>query len=338
MTVFDDEVPAVANLDADLLAALREAATDAADDGVTFVVNSGWRSAEYQEQLLRDAVAEYGSAQEAARWVATADTSPHVQGSAVDVGPWAATAWLSEHGTEYGLCQVYANEPWHYELRPDAVDGGCPASTPTRRTTRGCSSDQQSSPGRPCRPDARDPAGEDRGLVVLFAVYLVLLAWVVLWKLEVPWVGEAGGAWSSSSRSSPRRCRCQHALRRRRQPRALRPLRPLPRPPRAVVAVVEGRRRGRRGEPGPRGRPVRPGRRELRPHRRRRQHRRRPGRARPARAGAPQAPARTATVLTRVCAVGTVLAVLAGALFVASPLRYGPPQDARCTRAAPWRT
>jgi glycopeptide antibiotics resistance protein len=27
--------------------------------------------------------------------------------------------------------------------------------------------------------------------VVLFAVYLVLLTWVIVWKLEVPWVGEA---------------------------------------------------------------------------------------------------------------------------------------------------
>jgi hypothetical protein len=26
----------------------------------------------------------------------------------------------------YGLCQSYGNEPWHYELRPDAVDDGCP--------------------------------------------------------------------------------------------------------------------------------------------------------------------------------------------------------------------
>ena len=28
-------------------------------------------------------------------------------------------------------------------------------------------------------------------LFALFAVYLVLLAWIVLWKLELPWVGEA---------------------------------------------------------------------------------------------------------------------------------------------------
>ncbi|WP_158887503.1 M15 family metallopeptidase [Amycolatopsis anabasis] len=125
--VFDDETPAVANLDPELLGALRRAATDAADDGVEFFVNGGWRSPEYQEQLLRDAISEYGSAAEAARWVATPDTSAHVSGKAVDVGPSDAQAWLSEHGAKYGLCQIYRNEPWHYELRPEAVDHGCPA-------------------------------------------------------------------------------------------------------------------------------------------------------------------------------------------------------------------
>ncbi|WP_456785713.1 VanZ family protein [Cellulomonas sp. P5_C5] len=42
--------------------------------------------------------------------------------------------------------------------------------------------------------------------------------------------------------------------------------------------------------------------------------------------------ARTGAVLTRVCTVGTVLAVLACALVVVSPLRYGPPEDVRCDR------
>jgi zinc D-Ala-D-Ala carboxypeptidase len=125
-TVFDDEVPGVANLDLALLGALRQAATDAADDGVEFFVDSGWRSAKYQEQLLRQAVSEYGSEQEAARWVATPNTSAHVSGEAVDIEPFEATAWLSEHGAEYGLCQIYRNEPWHYELRPEAIDHGCP--------------------------------------------------------------------------------------------------------------------------------------------------------------------------------------------------------------------
>jgi zinc D-Ala-D-Ala carboxypeptidase len=125
-TVFDDEIPGVAKLDPALLGALRQAATDAADDGVEFYVESGWRSPEYQNQLLREAVSEYGSEEEAARWVATPDTSAHVSGDAVDIGPLDATAWLSERGAEYGLCQIYSNEPWHYELRPEAIDHGCP--------------------------------------------------------------------------------------------------------------------------------------------------------------------------------------------------------------------
>jgi D-alanyl-D-alanine carboxypeptidase len=126
VTVFDDEYPGVANLDPDLLQALREAATDAADDGIELYVNSGWRSPEYQNQLLREAVSEYGSEEEAARWVATADTSPHVSGDAVDIGHSDSAAWLSEHGAEYGLCQIYRNEPWHYELRPEAINHRCP--------------------------------------------------------------------------------------------------------------------------------------------------------------------------------------------------------------------
>ncbi|MFJ1800634.1 M15 family metallopeptidase [Streptomyces sp. NPDC088180] len=126
VTVLDDGIPAVANLDPDLLSALRRAAREAARDGVEFVVNSGWRSPEYQDQLLRRAIARYGSEAEAARWVATAKTSPHVSGDAVDIGPADATEWLSEHGAGYGLCPTYRNEPWHYELRTEAIDRGCP--------------------------------------------------------------------------------------------------------------------------------------------------------------------------------------------------------------------
>jgi D-alanyl-D-alanine carboxypeptidase len=126
-TVFDDEIPGVANLDPVLLGALRRAATDAAGDGVEFYVDSGWRSPEYQEQLLHEAVLKYGSEAEASRWVATPETSAHASGDAVDIGPSGAAAWLSEHGAEYGLCQIYGNEPWHYELRAEAIDHGCPA-------------------------------------------------------------------------------------------------------------------------------------------------------------------------------------------------------------------
>lgn len=125
-TVFDDGIPGVGNLDPDLLGAVRQAATGAANDGVEFVVDSGWRSPAYQDRLLREAISDYGSEREAARWVATPDTSPHVSGDAIDIGPSEATAWLSEHGSAYGLCQIFTNEPWHYELRPEAAEQGCP--------------------------------------------------------------------------------------------------------------------------------------------------------------------------------------------------------------------
>jgi D-alanyl-D-alanine carboxypeptidase len=125
--VFDDDIPAVANLDPGLLHALRQAAMDAATDGIEIVVNGGWRSPEYQRQLLRNAVAKYGSEKAAARWVAPPATSSHVSGRAVDIGPSRATVWLSKHGAKYGLCRIYRNEPWHYELRRRAINKGCPS-------------------------------------------------------------------------------------------------------------------------------------------------------------------------------------------------------------------
>lgn len=126
-TAFDDQHPGVANLDPALLQALRAATAEAAATGVRLVVNSGWRSPEYQEQLFREAVAEHGSIEAAARWVAGADSSLHVSGDAVDIGGADARAWLAEHGAAHGLCQIYVNESWHYELRPDAAVSGCPA-------------------------------------------------------------------------------------------------------------------------------------------------------------------------------------------------------------------
>jgi zinc D-Ala-D-Ala carboxypeptidase len=125
-SVLDGRLPGITKLDGALLDALRRAARDAEREGVHVDVESGWRSRKYQEQLLRQAVADYGSEAEAARWVATPDTSPHVSGKAADIGPADAAAWLSEHGARYGLCQIYRNEPWHYELRPAAVGHGCP--------------------------------------------------------------------------------------------------------------------------------------------------------------------------------------------------------------------
>jgi zinc D-Ala-D-Ala carboxypeptidase len=130
VSVHDIQLPALANLDPELLAAVQRAALDATADGVEFVVTSGWRSPEYQARLLSEAVSEYGSEEEAARWTATPQTSLHVSGDAIDIGDFDATYWLSLHGAAYGLCQIYTNEPWHFELRPEAASAGCPEQYP----------------------------------------------------------------------------------------------------------------------------------------------------------------------------------------------------------------
>lgn len=124
--MFDDQYVGIANLAPQLLDSLWRAASGAAVDGVTRHVNSGWRSEEYQQALFSDAVAEHGSEAAAARWVASTDTSAHVRGHAVNVGPHEAASWLSQHGADYGLCELYENEPWRVELRLDAVTVGCP--------------------------------------------------------------------------------------------------------------------------------------------------------------------------------------------------------------------
>ncbi|MFD7657339.1 M15 family metallopeptidase [Actinosynnema sp. NPDC059797] len=116
---------AIRRMDPGLLAAVREAAEDARAAGIEVGVTSGWRSAEYQQRLLDEAVARYGSVEEARRFVTTPEESAHVSGKAVDIGPTDAADWVGRHGAAYGLCQVYANEMWHFELLT-TPGGRCP--------------------------------------------------------------------------------------------------------------------------------------------------------------------------------------------------------------------
>ncbi|PPF75516.1 M15 family metallopeptidase [Pseudoclavibacter sp. Z016] len=129
-TAFETEYAGIAKLSPVLLDALQEATSDAELDGVYVMVNSGWRSAELQRQLLQDAVAEYGSLEEASRWVASPETSLHVSGDAVDVEGGGASDWLTTNGSRYGLCQTYLNEPWHFEFQASATANGCAEQYP----------------------------------------------------------------------------------------------------------------------------------------------------------------------------------------------------------------
>lgn len=117
------------NLDPDLLAAVETAARAARDDGIELSITSGWRSREHQQRLFDEAVAEHGSEEEARRYVSPPDLSAHVTGDAVDIGPTDADYWLIQHGSDYGLCQVFANEVWHFELAT-TPGGRCPDLLP----------------------------------------------------------------------------------------------------------------------------------------------------------------------------------------------------------------
>jgi len=129
LSPFDVDSPAVGNLDPALLSAVQQAAAAAAIDGVTMTITSGWRSPEFQQQLLDDAVATYGSFAAARQFVQTPEHSHHVTGRAVDIGGSDADHWLIAHGSRFGLCQTYANEIWHFELATEP-GGMCPPPLP----------------------------------------------------------------------------------------------------------------------------------------------------------------------------------------------------------------
>jgi D-alanyl-D-alanine carboxypeptidase len=129
LSPFDLSSPAVNRLDPALLDAIDRAANAAAGEGITIGLSSGWRSPEFQQRLFDDAVAQYGSADTASQYVASPQVSKHVIGKAVDVGPIDADNWLIRNSQAFGLCQIYANEIWHFELASD-YGGVCPPLRP----------------------------------------------------------------------------------------------------------------------------------------------------------------------------------------------------------------
>jgi zinc D-Ala-D-Ala carboxypeptidase len=129
LSPFDVSNPALAPLDPSLLNAIQDAARAAAAQGVDLGITSGWRSKGFQQRLFDDAVRKYASADIARQFVASPDVSKHVVGQAVDVAPIDADYWLIRNGAQFGLCQIYANELWHFELAVDQ-QGNCPPLRP----------------------------------------------------------------------------------------------------------------------------------------------------------------------------------------------------------------
>ena len=129
LSPFDVENPIVGLLDPALLTAVQDATRKAAAENIDIRINSGWRSRGFQQRLFDDGVRSYGSVEAARQFVASADTSKHVEGQAVDIAPVAADKWLIANGGQFGLCQIYANEIWHFELATDD-QGRCPPLKP----------------------------------------------------------------------------------------------------------------------------------------------------------------------------------------------------------------
>jgi D-alanyl-D-alanine carboxypeptidase len=129
LSPFDVANPVVGLLDPALLSAVQDAARKAATENVDIRINSGWRTRGFQQRLFDDGVRTYGSIDAARQFVASPDTSKHVEGKAVDIAPVEADKWLIANGRQFGLCQIYANEIWHFELAADD-QGRCPPLKP----------------------------------------------------------------------------------------------------------------------------------------------------------------------------------------------------------------
>jgi hypothetical protein len=129
LTPFDVSNPIVGWLDPPLLAAVQSAYRRAEAEGVELGITSGWRSKGFQQRLFDGAIGDYGSLDIARQFVATPEVSKHVEGKAVDIGPVEADRWLIANGIQFGLCQIYANEIWHFELAVDER-GRCPPLKP----------------------------------------------------------------------------------------------------------------------------------------------------------------------------------------------------------------
>lgn len=117
-------------------AAWRRMVSAAAQDGITLLIVSGYRSHAYQAELIRRKLAQGEVIEEILRVNAPPGYSQHHRGNAVDVATpgcrplteefeqSAAFAWLGENAVNYGFSMTYprANplgfiyEPWHWAL------------------------------------------------------------------------------------------------------------------------------------------------------------------------------------------------------------------------------
>jgi D-alanyl-D-alanine carboxypeptidase len=114
----------------------------AGDDGVRLLIVSGFRSFEYQAQLIRNKLGAGQTIEEILQVNAAPGFSQHHTGAAVDIAtPGSrplteefadsnAFAWLSDNALQFGFSMTYPPdnqhgfiyEPWHWAQNPGASD------------------------------------------------------------------------------------------------------------------------------------------------------------------------------------------------------------------------
>ncbi len=90
----------------DVAAAFDRMEAAARRDGVTLIVNSGFRSNAEQAVLF--------ARNPDPKWVAPPGRSLHRLGTELDLGPEAAYGWLAANAKRFHFVQRYSWEPWHY--------------------------------------------------------------------------------------------------------------------------------------------------------------------------------------------------------------------------------
>ena len=89
-------------------------------------IKSGYRSTERQSALWNAALAKYGSAKAARKWVAPPGKSNHEKGQAADLA--GDLDWAHRNAARFGLRFPMAHEKWHIE--PVGLRGAKAGHTP----------------------------------------------------------------------------------------------------------------------------------------------------------------------------------------------------------------
>jgi hypothetical protein len=118
----------------DVAAAYDRMKADAAGDGITLMVVSGFRSDAEQAALF--------AAHPDPKWVAPPGQSLHRCATELDLGLETAYAWLAANATRFGFVQRYSWEAWHYGFEagpapcsPAGESGGASGGGPAASAT-----------------------------------------------------------------------------------------------------------------------------------------------------------------------------------------------------------